>query len=362
MKSVKSATKSICGIVACLCIAIAAGGCTTPTKPLESAASQQAATAAVPATGDAAAVAAAEEAAAPQSKIINQKATVSQKGTFIRVLVNGDPITNYDIQRRSKFRQIRKLSTNQEDTIKELVDDRIKISAAREQNQVATDKQVEEAFANFAAGNKSTPARISADLDRIGIGAGHFKEYVRTQITWNRLAQAKLQSQTQRASQSSAIADLRKSGQQKPQTVEYLLQQVIFVIPKEKMTAASAKARTVEAQGFRAAYSGCDKAVDLAKGFKDVAVKQLGRMLEPELPPIWADKIKAVQEGQLTEPQTTEKGVEMIGICRAKATSDDKAAQVMSQAKTFETLDQKGDKAADDFLAELRKTATIVYR
>ncbi len=345
-------TNLFCAI-AVVGMALATAGCTSATKPLESTAQEQ--------SQQVSAAAAAEEVKQADVKSLKQPATVSQKGTYIRALVNGEPITNYDIQRRAKFRQLRRLSPSQEETIKELVDERIKMSAAKERNAVATDKQVEEAFVNFAKGNRASPAQMAGELDRIGIGASHFKEYIRGQITWSRIAGTQLQSQTQGKSQNDTIAELRKTGQQKPQTTEYLLQQVIFVIPATKASAGS-KARTAEALAFRAAYQGCDGAIGQAKGYKDVAVKQLGRMLEPELPPLWKDKVAATKEGGITEPQTTEKGVEMIGVCRAKITSDDRAAQVVSQAKVFETLEQKGDTAANEFLDELRKKATIVYR
>jgi peptidyl-prolyl cis-trans isomerase SurA len=341
----------------------AVSGCTTPTETLESGAKSAKATevsaaTAIPAGGEAAATA---EAQAESANILKQKNTVAQKGTYIRVLVNGKPITNYDIQRRAKFRQLRRLSASQDDTINELIEDRVKMTAAAQRNMVATDELVNEAFVSFAKSNKATPEKMAAQLDGIGIGADHFKEYIRTQITWSRLAGGRLQSETRQKTSSKAIVDLRKSGQQKPETTEYLLQQIIFVIPKDK-AAAMAKARTAEALAYREQYQGCAKAVELAKSFKDVAVKELGRSLQPELPKNWAEPIKATQEGQLTPPQTTEKGVEMIGICRAKITDDDKAVEVISQAAAFEQLEEKGDDASAEFLAELRKSSTIVYR
>jgi peptidyl-prolyl cis-trans isomerase SurA len=338
----------------------ALSACTTPTEPLESGAkantAEVSAAAAIPADGAAAGT---EE--AKNANVLRQKNTVSQKGTYIRVLVNGQPITNYDIQRRAKFRQLRRLSPNQDETINELIDERVKMTAAAQRNMVATDDQVKDAFANFAKSNKATPEKMAAQLDGIGIGADHFKEYIRTQITWSRLAGSKLQSETRQKTASKAIVDLRKSGQQKPETTEYLLQQIIFVIPKEK-AGTMAKARTAEAQAFRQQYQGCAKAVELAKSYKDVAVKELGRSLQPELPQNWAEQIKATQEGQLTPPQTTDKGVEMIGICRATITNDDRAAEVISEAAAFEQLEDKGDDASSGFLADLRKSSTIVYR
>lgn len=344
--------------------------CNTPTEAIQSASQQKvsAATAvppAEPAKGsentEANATAEATKTAGAPSKVIQQKNTVPQRGTYIRVLVNNQPITNYDIQRRQKFRQLRRLSASQDDTIKELIDEKVKITAAREAGVYATDAEADRAFDNFAKGNKSTPARISADLDRIGIGAEHFKQYIRVQLSWNRLAGQKLQQDTRNKSQSDAIFELRKAGQEKPETTEYILQQIIFVIPQDKMKSL-VKARTDEAIAFRQRYEGCEKAVELAKQLKDVAVKDLGRKLQPELPPNWVEPLKAIQAGQLTQPQTTEKGVEMLGICRATVTSDDRTAQVMSQAQAFDQLEEKGDAAADQLLAELREKATIIYR
>jgi peptidyl-prolyl cis-trans isomerase SurA len=339
-------------------MALALGACTSATEPLESGAkagSQEVAAAA--------AIASAQEAAAEAEKanVLTQKNTVAQRGTYIRVLVNNQPITNYDIQRRQKFRQLRRVDAGQEATVNELIDERVKMSAAQARGMVASDQQVNEAFANFAKSNKATPEVMTRQLDGIGIGADHFKDYIRVQITWSRMAGGQLQQETRQNTGSKAIVDLKKSGQQKPRTTEYILQQVIFVIPKEKAT-TSVKARMAEAQAFRAQYQGCEKAIELAKSFKDVAVKELGRNLEPELPKNWMEPVKATQQGQLTEPQATEKGVEMLGICRAQETDDDKAVEVLTQSQTYEQLETKGDDAAATFLAELRKSSTIVYR
>lgn len=307
----------------------------------------------------AAAVPAAEE-AEPTTKVIRQEPTVAQKGTYIRVLVNGDPITNFDVQRRQQFRKLRRLPTGAEATLEELVDERIKIQEARRRGMLASDSQVNQAFENFAKGNRSTPARISSDLDRMGVGASHFKEFIRAQISWSRAAGSKIQADTRQKSQSQAIFELRKAGQAKPETTEYLLQQIIFVVPEGKSSLV--KARMAEAQAFRQRYEGCDKAFELAKSLRDVAVKDLGRKMQPELPKEWADKVSSTEVGKLTEPTATEKGVEMIGVCRSRVTSDDRAAQVVSQAQTYETLEQKGNAASDEYLAELKKTATIIYR
>ena len=90
--------------------------CTSSTSAIDSA--RPAKTAAT----QGAEVAASDEAVAEGAKVIRQPATVAQKGTYIKVLVNGEPITNYDIQRRAKFRQVRRLKATTSETEKELID------------------------------------------------------------------------------------------------------------------------------------------------------------------------------------------------------------------------------------------------
>ena len=141
---------------------------------------------------------------------------------------------------------------------------------------VASDDQVKEAFANFAKSNKATPEKMAAQLDGIGIGADHFKEYIRAQITWSRMAGGQLQRETRQKTASKAIVDLRKSGQQKPETTEYLLQQIIFVIPKEK-GASSVKARTAEALALPAAIPGLRQGRGTGEVVQGRGGKDLGR-------------------------------------------------------------------------------------
>lgn len=329
-------------------------GCNGSTTAVESAA-------AVPTAQEQAAAEEQQAKEAEAAKVIKQEPTVAQRGTYIRALVAGDPITNYDIQRRQKFRQLRRMSVSQDDTLQELIDERIKLQEARRSGNLASDQQVAQAFENFAKGNRSTPTRIAADLDAMGVGAAHFKQFIRAQISWSRTVGSKLQAQTSGKSQADAIFELKKAGQAKPETTEYLLQQIIFVVPADKMK-TMLRPRMAEAQAFRQRYEGCEKAIQQIKGLRDVALKDVGRKMQPELPPDWADKIAKTEVGKLTEPQATEKGIEMIGVCRSRVTSDDRAAQVVSQAQTYDSLEAKGDKAGDDLLAELRKKTTITYR
>lgn len=111
---------------------------------------------------------------------------------------------------------------------------------------------------------------------------------------------------------------------------------------------------------MRARFNGCDSSREFAKGLIDVTVRDLGRVLAPELPPEWADQIKKTQTGSATGVKETDRGVEFIGICSSREVSDDRVAKMVFQSET-KTDDQAGE-LDKKYIAELRERARIVER
>ena len=138
-----------------------------------------------------------------------------------------------------------------------------------------------------------------------------------------------------------------------------MLQQVIFVVPASERSATLAK-RKREADAMRARFNGCGTTREFAKGLIDVTVRDLGRVLAPQLPSDWAEQVKATKVGGATPTRETERGVEFIGICSSREVSDDKAAQMMFQAEG--SNDKDADELSKKYVDELRKKATIVER
>ena len=317
--------------------AILAGCNTGGTQALDTARPEKAGTASTPeATAEATEEAAKEEAGA---KIIRQPSTVTRKGNYIVALVNNQPITNYDVQRRVSFRKLRRLKPTRDEAIKELVDQEIKLQEAQRLNAKASNAQV----------------------DQIGVGAKHFKEFIRAQISWNRAVGNRLQSETRGKSQSEALFEIRKSGSEKPETTEYTLQQIIFVIPNAKRKQLL-KTRKAEANAFAQRFPGCDSSIDMAKGLHDVTVKNIGRKLLPELPQEWSKEVQQTEIGKTAGPKETNIGIELLAVCAARVVADDRAAQVVTQSNAYDAIEEKGNAMADELLAELRKSAVIVYK
>lgn len=305
----------------------------------------------------------AQEAPSVTANVINKPGKVENRGGYIRMLINRQPITNFDLKRRAKFLQLRNVSGNRKKLAEqEMIEQVVKLQEARRTNSLATDEMVAASFAQFASRNRSNPARLEKDLDRLGIGADHFKEFIRTQMSWQRVVQGRFRAEAINVSERDVVTRLRKSGSDKPEVTEYNLQQVIFVVPESKRSKSLLAARKVEANAFRQQFSTCGGSVQLAKSLRDVSVVDQTRVLEPELPDGWKDEVTSMEIGATTRPRETPRGVEVIAVCDKRIVNDDRAAQVTNQSTEFSSFNEKGSEIAKGYLDELVSRATVVYR
>ena len=286
---------------------------------------------------------------------------VPASASEIKYIVNDVPVTSYDIQRRAAFLRLQRRSGNLNSMAAEqMVEQTLRIAEIKRLNIRITDQAVDDAYARFAKSNKMSAQQLDGIMAQSGVTKAHFKEYIRTQMGWSQALSARHRAD-QGGNQQKAVRDMLKKGGEKPSATEYMLQQVIFVVPKAERSAILGK-RKREAEAMRGRFNGCDSTRQFAKGLIDVTVRDLGRVLAPELPSEWADQIKSTKPGGATSVRETDRGVEFIGICSAREVSDDRVAQLMLRSESS----SDGDKAAEvldkKYMAELREQARIVKR
>lgn len=297
------------------------------------------------------------------AKVINKPGKVKNRGGYIKLLVNRQPITNFDIQRRTKFLQLRRVGGNRTKVAeKEMIEQAVKLQEAKFRRVMANDKMVNEAFASFAKRNRTSTSNMTKELNRLGVGADHFKEFIRTQISWQRVVQGKFQAETNQLSERDVVTQLRKSGSAKPEVTEYNLQQIIFVVPEAKRSKSLLNARKVEASSLRQRFTSCPETINLAKVLKDVSVVDRKRIMEPELPEAWAKEVVGLNKNDTTRPRETSRGVEVMAVCDKRVVSDDRAAQITSQSGEFESFNEKGSQLGEEYLKELVSKATVIYQ
>ncbi|MBN8937311.1 MAG: hypothetical protein J0I13_13770 [Rhizobiales bacterium] len=117
---------------------------------------------------------------------------------LVAVIVNGDPITNFDIEQRSKLIQLSTHKTPaRKDVIEELIDEKLKLQLLKRYNIPDIDKDVESAFRNMARRMRTTPKQFTDQLERTGLRIETLKSRMKAELIWNQIIRGRYQSSFQ---------------------------------------------------------------------------------------------------------------------------------------------------------------------
>lgn len=292
------------------------------------------------------------------SAVASGVSTVQATASEIRYVVNGLPVTSYDIERRAAFLRLQRRTGNvKQAATQEMIDQALRVTEIARLRINISDAAVDQSYANFAKTNNMSTGQMDQVLSQSGVTTRHFKEFIKAQMGWSQALGVKYRSSA--PSEQDVVQKMLQQGGEKPTAMEFMLQQVIFVVPAADRSSRLA-ARKREAEAMRNRFTGCNSTREFAKGLIDVTVRDLGRVLEPELPPDWAEPIKATQPGGATKVRETERGVEFIGICSAREVSDDRVAQLVFQSET--ATDTKAEEISKQYMEELKAKARITER
>lgn len=274
-------------------------------------------------------------------------------------VVNKTPITSSDVSKRVAFLKLQRRTGNlQKMAREELVNEALKREEIARLRMSVSTEDVDRSFERFSASNKLSTAQMSSILTQAGVGVDHFKSYIAIQMSWPRLVNARYGAGKM---SSEELVKRMMENKEKPVTTEYFLQQVIFVVPESKRNAVLGK-RKAEAEKSRSRFPGCDQSKEFAKTMLDVSVRNLGRVMKPELPEEWKPLIEKASANGTTGTRVTERGVEFLAICNQRQVSDDTAAEVVFRAEDLGKAKKNGEDPNDaKYLEELRKKAQIVY-
>lgn len=291
------------------------------------------------------------------SGLFSLPASPVQAASQLKAVVNNVPITSSDVAKRIALLRLQKTKGNlQKVALDQLIDDVLKREEVlRARMSVSTD-DVNAAYIRFAASNKLQLKQLDQILNQSGVTVDHFKGFIAVAMSWPRVVSSRFGSG--KTSTQDVMAQLQAKGE-KPKTTEYILQQMIFVVPANKKGITGK--RKAEAEASRKSYPGCDGAKAFAATMKDVSVRNLGRIMAPELPADWKPLIEKIKEGSTTSTRVTEKGVEYLAICKQREVSDDLAAETVFKAENLgKNSGDEEDPNSKIYIDELRSKAQIV--
>ncbi|MBA4791049.1 MAG: SurA N-terminal domain-containing protein [Pseudomonadota bacterium] len=272
------------------------------------------------------------------------------------VLVNGQPITSYDVAQRQKLHQIiGEKPPSAKETLEELIDQHIKVAAASRIGITLDDEELDKLFAGVADRSGRTSEQLAALLGQQGVSAQTFKNKLRADNVWQQYVRARAPAINVRDTDVLAALNAKDGGGQLVAT-EYKLYPIIFVVPRGSN---AYQARLSEANAFRSRFNGCEAGLEAAKGLREVVVRSPVHRMSSDMPAALRQILDKTDVGRLTPPEVTQSGVEIFAVCdkvQVKGESSQKREIKDQLASTqFQAESKK-------LMADLRKSALIVYR
>lgn len=109
-----------------------------------------------------------------------------------RVIVNDRAITNYEVDQRIKFLQLLNSPGDlEEEALKGLIDDRLRMNAAEDLGIALEPEQVESGMEEFAGRANLTTEQFIAAIGQGGIAAQTFRDFVEAGLAWREVVRAR---------------------------------------------------------------------------------------------------------------------------------------------------------------------------
>jgi peptidyl-prolyl cis-trans isomerase SurA len=275
-------------------------------------------------------------------------------------VVNGELITAFDIEQRSKLIQLssQKAPPRQE-VLEELIDEKVKLSVIKRWTMDVPDKEVESSYSSMARRMQMTPAQLTEVLAKSGIRTSTLKSRIKADIIWTGIVRSKYQSSMQvDEKEIRAALESRPKDDKTAVGHDYTLRPILFIIPRGS-AGAVIEGRKREAEALRARFEGCDEGIALARTLRDVAVKSPVHRNSSDLAPALREILDGVTVGKLTPPEVTQQGVELFALCGKRQTTTDTPAQRQVREEMMQERFQTFSKR---FLKEMRSAALIEYK
>ena len=274
------------------------------------------------------------------------------------VMVNGEPITEYDIEQRTKlnFLSLHKQSPRNE-VINELIDEKVKIKEAKRFGVDPTSSDIEQAYAQMSSRMRISVDQLTKSLESQGIRPETLKTRIKADMVWGSLVRGRYKERLQIGEKDVAERVQAEGGDttQQADAFEYKMQPVVLIVPHGASPSAM-ELRQKEAETLRARVQTCDEANAYFKSIANAAIRDPVIKTSADIPANLRKLLDDTPIGHLTPPEMTKQGIEMVVLCGRKPTTIDTPKRKEMREKMYT---EKYIKTSNAYLEEIRKAAMI---
>jgi peptidyl-prolyl cis-trans isomerase SurA len=278
----------------------------------------------------------------------------------VAVMVNGEPITNYDIEQRTKlnFLTTHKQPARQ-DIINELIDEKVKIKEAKKYGVDPGSSDVEQAYASMGQRMRISTEQLTKSLESQGVRPDTLKARIKAEMVWTSLVRGRYKESLQVGEKEVAAAVREKSDEKSEvEAFEYSMRPVVLIVPRGSPPAAI-DVRRKEAEALRERVQSCEEANSYFKSIQNAAIRDAVTKTTADIPEVLRGVLDKTPIGHLTPPEVTKQGVEMVALCGRKPTTVDTPKKREVREKMFA---EKYEAKSKSYLQEVRRAAMIEYR
>jgi peptidyl-prolyl cis-trans isomerase SurA len=278
----------------------------------------------------------------------------------VAVMVNGEPITDYDIEQRSKLNFLTThQQPNRQEVINELIDEKVKIREAKKFGVDPGSSDIDQSYAAMGSRMRLSADQLTKTLESQGIRSETLRARIKADMVWGSLVRGRYKERLQ-VGEKDVAAAVKADGGSPDQTdaFEYKMQPVVLIVPQGSAP-TTVQARQKEAEALRARVQTCDEANTYFKSMQNAAIREPVVKTSADIPQVLRKLLDDTPIGHLTPPEITKQGVEMVALCARKPTTIDTPKKREIRDKMFV---QKYEATSKAYLQEIRKAAMIEYR
>jgi peptidyl-prolyl cis-trans isomerase SurA len=289
--------------------------------------------------------------------------TPSPAGAQVILIVNGEVITNWDIDQRAKFNMLATHKNQpRHEIIEELIDDKLKAQIAKRYKIDLTEKDVDAQYADMAKRMHISADQLTQQLSQGGVDAKTLKAKILSDLSWQYIIRGKFQSEFQinDTAVQKEIENQKKGdgkGDNKGDATvgyDYTLRPILFLVPRGNT--AMLEAHRKDAEALRARFTNCDTDLPAARAQHDVIIRDKITKNSSDLEPALREILNKTEVGHLTQPETTLQGVELVAVCERKETTTETPEKRQWRERLFA---QRFEAVSKRYLRDLRRQAMI---
>jgi peptidyl-prolyl cis-trans isomerase SurA len=276
------------------------------------------------------------------------------------VMVNGDPITDFDVEQRSKLDFLSSHKTqNRQDVLNVLIDEKIKLKEGKKYGVDPSGSDIDQAYGDMSSRMHISPEQLTKSLESQGIRAETLKARVKADLVWGSLVRGRFKERLQVGEKDVAAAVKAEGGDdaQAADAFEYRMQPVVLIVPRGSAQSAI-EARHKEAETLRSRVQSCDEANNYFRSMQNAAIRAPVIKTSADIPQNLRKVLDDTPIGHLTPPEVTKQGIEMVVLCGRKPTTIDTPKRKEMREKMYT---QKYEATSKTYLEEIRKAAMIEY-